>query len=293
MSPPLAPPPRRSWWSWLRSLRVDPTEEELPREDTTEVSLRGPARDAINMGYWKDVAPNGPDAIWLANLALYDLVLRLGQVSRHDACVVDAGCGVGAAIVHTMKIYHPQSMVGLNTSSVQLALARQRLTRFGYGRQVELIEGDAVKTPLPDASADVVFAVESAWLFSSRAAFFTEAARVLKPGGRLVIADLILPPPRNPAQALLLRSLRYTYACPAANISGREDIEAQVRAAGLEVVSARSIAAEVVTPFWAWFWRQPWRELARYPQQDLLFSVGSLGNALYPSDYLLLLARKG
>jgi SAM-dependent methyltransferase len=71
------------------------------------------------------------------------------------------------------------------------------------GNQIEFIEADGCQLPLPSQSFDVVLAVESIFHFGDRAAFFSEAERVLQPSGRLALSDFVPPEDKVP----LLKSL--------------------------------------------------------------------------------------
>jgi SAM-dependent methyltransferase len=74
-------------------------------------------------------------------------------------------------------------------------LARRRVAKLGLDDQVDLRQGSATDMPIESDSVDKVVAVECAFHFRTRETFFREAWRVLRPGGRLVLAD-ILPMPR-------------------------------------------------------------------------------------------------
>ena len=105
--------------------------------------------------------------------------MRPGAVAR----VADAGCGYGAT-ARLLARERGARVAGLTLSSAQAAHARQ----LG-GDGVEIRVGDWQENDLPDAAFDAVVAIESISHMPDPGRAFAQAARVLRPGGRLVICD--------------------------------------------------------------------------------------------------------
>ncbi len=102
-----------------------------------------------------------------------------------DAVVADVGTGTGFVIQglapHVAKVY------GFDESPEMLAVAQRNLTAFD---NVELREASGGALPLPDASLDAVFGNMYLHHDPTPPAAIAELARVLRPGGRLVLTDL-------------------------------------------------------------------------------------------------------
>jgi 27-O-demethylrifamycin SV methyltransferase len=103
--------------------------------------------------------------------------------------VLDVGCGSGAPACRLARDSGVR-VLGITTSTVGVAEATARAAAEGLdGAQFELRDG--TDNQLPDASFDRVWVLESSHLMRERQRLLAECARVLRPGGRLVLCDLI------------------------------------------------------------------------------------------------------
>jgi ubiquinone/menaquinone biosynthesis C-methylase UbiE len=202
----------------------------------------------LNLGYWKTAR-----TIDEACEALATLVAETAAMGPDDD-VVDVGFGFADQDMLWMERFAPRHITGLNVTPVQVRLARQRVRRRGLADRITLIEGSATAMPLPDACCDIVTAVECAFHFHTREDFLAEAFRVLRPGGRLVLADVIRAAPELDGWRQRLQDFTWTqfaqkFAVPAANADQRAPYTAKLRAAGFETVDVTPIG-EHVFPGW-------------------------------------------
>jgi tocopherol O-methyltransferase len=102
--------------------------------------------------------------------------------------VVDLGCGVGASLCYLAKQL-PITGTGVTLSPIQVRAARERIESAGLSDRVACIEADFGSLPDGMQAADVAYAIESFVHAPDPARFFTEAARLVRPGGALVICD--------------------------------------------------------------------------------------------------------
>jgi len=126
---------------------------------------------------------------------------RLCQEVFEAACleaqdvVVDVGFGSGEQDFFAAARYPFQQLWGINISARQVEYANARAQREGLDSRLTFYQAPAeAMTPLASASADKMLAIECAFYFD-RPRFYQEAARVLKPGGLLVLADICLSRP--------------------------------------------------------------------------------------------------
>lgn len=121
---------------------------------------------------------------------LLERVADLGALAAlpKDSVGVDIGCGLGGTCLH-LASRHGFPMIGVNLNAAQLRLARPRVARHPAGGRVTLLAGDARALPLASGAATFATLIEVAFHVPDKARLFAEVARVLPPGGRLILVD--------------------------------------------------------------------------------------------------------
>ncbi len=169
---------------------ADPlTEAIVDYYDETWLDYRilwlNPDNLAVHFGYTDDSTRGHTDALKNMNRVLAErIAIQPGER------VLDAGCGVGSSSLW-LATERGADVVGITLAAKQVAMARGYAARRGLGDRVRFEQADFTATPFPDASFDVVWAVESLCHAPRKAAFYLEAARLLRPGGRVVVADFV------------------------------------------------------------------------------------------------------
>jgi arsenite methyltransferase len=148
------------------------------------------------------------------------------------ATVLDLGSGGGIDVLLSAKRVGPTGNVyGLDMTDEMLALARENQRKAGV-TNVEFLKGAIEAIPLPDNSVDVIISNCVINLSSDKDAVLREAFRVLKPGGRFAVSDVIV---RGEVPAGVRRSMELWVGCIAGALEETEYV-AKLRRAGFEAV---------------------------------------------------------
>ncbi|MFE3554830.1 class I SAM-dependent methyltransferase [Streptomyces sp. NPDC059193] len=119
------------------------------------------------------------------NAATEQHVVDLAAPTERDTVLVlGPGPGIGLAAAARRSAH----VIGVDPSDVMLAMARRRCAPVIARGRLRLVSGTAARTGEPDASADVVISVNNLQLWPDLTAALAELHRVLRPGGRMVLA---------------------------------------------------------------------------------------------------------
>jgi arsenite methyltransferase len=146
--------------------------------------------------------------------------------------VLDLGSGAGADVLISARRVAPSGRaIGLDMTDEMLELARANAREAGVDN-VEFVKGYIEEIPLPDASVDVVISNCVINLAADKRKVLAETARVLKPGGRFAVSDVIADPDMDEATRA---DMSQWTGCVAGALT-RTEFEEALAAAGLDEV---------------------------------------------------------
>jgi arsenite methyltransferase len=149
--------------------------------------------------------------------------------------VLDLGSGAGAdVLISARRVGLSGRAIGLDMTDEMLALARANAAEAG-ATNVEFVKGHIEDIPLPDASVDVVISNCVINLSADKPRVLREAARVLRPGGRFAVSDVVADPDMDAAARA---DMQQWTGCVAGALTEREFAGA-LAAAGLVDVEIR------------------------------------------------------
>ena len=138
---------------------------------------------AIHYGYWDKHVKTFSQSLQRMN----EVMAEAGNIKRGDV-VLDAGCGVGGSSIFLASAIGCK-VIGVTLSEKQVQQAKQNAIRKNISDSLAFKAMDYSNTGFPNESFDVVWGCESICYADNKEQFIKEAFRLLKPGGKLIVAD--------------------------------------------------------------------------------------------------------
>jgi arsenite methyltransferase len=213
--------------------RVKEMYGRVSREESAALHFELGRPLAEHLGYPRGLLDAIPRSA-LASFAGVGYHLDLAGLSPGEA-VLDLGCGSGTdAFSAAVQVGRTGRVVGVDFTPAQIAKATRLRDLDGFV-QLELVEASIDRLPFEDATFDAVLSNGVINLSIVKSRVFAEAARVLKPGGRLALADIVS---GRPLKERTRRNADLWAACIAGAIPRRSYLET-ITAAGLDVRAVR------------------------------------------------------
>ena len=148
---------------------------------------------AVDLGYPAELLAGVPETA-AESFAGVANPFAMGRLNPGEQ-VLDVGCGAGTDSLVASQMVGPEgSVTGIDMTPEMLAKARAAAAEMGAAN-VSFIQADAEKLPFADAGFDVVISNGVIDLIPDKDAVFSEIVRVLRPGGRIQLADVTIQRP--------------------------------------------------------------------------------------------------
>lgn len=190
----------------------------------------------LNLGYW-----NGTLNTKAACQELINQFFLFAEIGEADH-ILDVGVGYGEQLAFLLEKYPLITIHGIDVLKGQIELATEKLSSSPNLSRVKLEVADAIDLSDFKIRYDQVIAIESAFHFNTREKFFKEAYAVLKPGGKLALADVII------SKELISEEIVKKFGVPIANAYNINTYVDLIKGVGFKGVKVKDIS-KYVLPF--------------------------------------------
>lgn len=167
--------------------------------------------------------------------------------------ILDAGCGIGTPAIHLHDKFG-SDITGISTSKKGIDLANSRTRGMGYEGKIRFMVADMIATGFPEKSFDVVWIMESSHLIKNKKYLIHECYRLLKPGGKILLADITLKNEMNLIVRLksFFRLINLLKTFGRGRLKTPEHYTSLLRASGFKNIFSKNIGNEVQETFKWW-----------------------------------------
>lgn len=111
----------------------------------------------------------------------------------HPQMILDVATGTGDVALLTCQLLHPEKIIGIDISEGMLQLGREKVTKAGLNKTIELVSGDSETINYPDDTFDAITVAFGVRNFEHLEQGLAEMLRVLKPGGKIAVLEFSRP----------------------------------------------------------------------------------------------------
>ena len=191
----------------------------------------------LHYGIWEADTKSVPEAVINTNRRL----MKLGEIAKgmHG---LDAGCGVGGSSIFLARQLGC-TMHGITLSKKQSETATGYAQKAGVGELCTFSQQDYTQTNFADNTFDFVWSIESMETAPDKSKYFKEMYRVLKPGGKILIADIFKPYEYDIANEKEMQTMLNGWAIT--DILSIEGLKTTATANGLSIHKLEDVSPEV------------------------------------------------
>ncbi len=162
---------------------------------------------------------------------------------KPNSKILDAGCGIGGSAIWLAKNYSTK-VVGININNMQIEKAKKLSAKNNVQDLTEFHARDFTDTKQKSNTFDTVWAIESAIFAEKKHSFLKESKRILKPGGRIIIADIFKKEDITKKEQHMIDRWLNGWASP--NIVSAKEFEKDLKHAGFKNIELKNITKNII-----------------------------------------------